>query len=372
MPTFLSATLVIEGGNPFIFFRDTRSLLGLQDTSRMLVRDLGEQGLLQRLFRYCDPSAVGDDAALLAIAPAQALVVTTDLLIDGVHFSIGHANPRIHTTTPEDAGWRAAAANLSDLAAMGATPIGITVGLGVPGDLPVDCVEKLYAGMKACLDAHQTTIAGGDVCRSTITTVAITAFGHVDPDKAIRRSHAQIDDVIVATGIHGASRAGLELLMHRERTAPLAPSDRSILLQAHQRPKPRLDVVPLLHQASQDTGTAFRVAGMDSSDGLADAVLQICRASGVGAILDRETLPMPACFSHWLPSEQALEWTLYGGEDFELILCMPEAVAIALQALAPNVVIIGRIIAGTAVVVCDRTGEQPEITLSLEHGFQHF
>lgn len=338
----------------------------------VLVRELGEQGLLQRLFRYCAPDAVGDDAALLAIAPAQSLVVTTDLLIDGVHFSIGHANPRLKTTSPTDAGWRAAAANLSDLAAMGADPLGITVGLGVPGDLPVEWVEALYAGIKECLDTYHTAIVGGDVCRSSVTTIAITAFGQVDPQRTIQRSHAQVDDVILATGPHGAARAGLELLMQPARQTELSPTDCAALIQAHQRPRPRLDLVPLIQQVIQEPGAPFRVAGMDSSDGLADAVLQICRASQVGAVLDRDALPIPTCFQGWLPPGQALEWTLYGGEDFELILCMAEPVAIALQQIDPSVVSIGRITTGTAVVVRDRIGTEPDRSLSLEQGFQHF
>ena len=103
--------------------------------SSLRVRDIGEQGLLERLQRFCPPDTIGDDAAVLATLPNQSLIVTTDMLIDGVHFSDV-------TTSPEDAGWRAAAANLSDLAAMGATPVGITVALGLPGDVTVNWVER--------------------------------------------------------------------------------------------------------------------------------------------------------------------------------------------------------------------------------------
>lgn len=336
------------------------------------VRELGEHGLLQRLFQYCPVSIVGDDAALLAIAPPQSFVVTTDLLVDGVHFSIGHANPTLHTTSPEDAGWRAAAANLSDLAAMGASPLGITVGLGLPGDLSVDVVEGLYTGMTHCLTRYDTPIVGGDVCRSPTLTVAISAFGQVLPTQAIRRSHAQAGDVIVVTGVHGASRAGLELLMHPERRSELSPPDVQKLIQAHQRPCPRLDVIPVLHRAIAQTGEDFRVAGMDSSDGLADAVLQICEASQVGAILDRDRLPMPDCFSAWLSTEQALDWTLYGGEDFELVLCVPESVAIALCADQPGFFLIGHITAEREIIVRDRAQVKPDVYLSGQKRFQHF
>ena len=101
------------------------------------VQDLGEQGLLQRLQRFCPPEVVGDDGAIVTLSPGKSLVVTTDALVDGVHFSD-------RTTSAADAGWRAAAANLSDLAAMGADPLGITVALGLPGGVQVAWVEQLY------------------------------------------------------------------------------------------------------------------------------------------------------------------------------------------------------------------------------------
>ncbi|MGL5035286.1 MAG: AIR synthase related protein, partial [Microcystaceae cyanobacterium] len=110
----------------------------------LTVQDIGEQGLLARLQAYCPKEMVGDDGAILALAAAQSLVVTTDVLVENVHFSDS-------TTKPEDVGWRSAAANLSDLAAMGATPVGITVGLGLPGDTAVDWVESLYQGLQDCL-----------------------------------------------------------------------------------------------------------------------------------------------------------------------------------------------------------------------------
>ncbi len=122
----------------------------------------------------------------------------------------------IVSTSAADVGWRAAAANLSDLAAMGATPVAITVALGLPGDTPVDWVEELYCGMRECLEQYCTEIVGGDICRSPIRTVAITAFGQVQPDRTIRRNAASPGDAIVVTGVHGASRAGLELLLHPE------------------------------------------------------------------------------------------------------------------------------------------------------------
>ena len=128
-------------------------------THPTFIADIGEPGLLQLLKRFCPAEIVGDDAAILEVPAGKSLVVTTDVLVDGVHFSE-------QTTTPEDVGWRAAAANLSDLAAMGAMPLGITVGLSLPPNTPVSWVERLYQGLTACLQSYQTSIVGGDVCRS--------------------------------------------------------------------------------------------------------------------------------------------------------------------------------------------------------------
>jgi thiamine-monophosphate kinase len=108
----------------------------------MEISNIGEAGLLQRLFPFCVASTIGDDGALLAMPPDRVLVVTTDVLVDGVHFSD-------RTTSAADVGWRAAAANLSDLAAMGASPLGITVGLSLPPTTKVAWVEELYSGMKS-------------------------------------------------------------------------------------------------------------------------------------------------------------------------------------------------------------------------------
>jgi thiamine-monophosphate kinase len=326
---------------------------------------LGEQQLLQRVQRFCPAHLVGDDAAVLPVRGDRHLVITSDMLVDGIHFSIGL------TTSPADAGWRAAAANLSDLAAMGADPIGITVSLGLPPETLVRWLDELYEGMTECLNRYKIPILGGDLCRSPILTLSITALGEVLPTQKILRSTARPGDVIVVTGIHGASRGGLELLLNPEWGQDLDESARNALKHSHQRPIPRLDVPPLLRQIDP-TG---RVAGMDSSDGLADAVLQLCRASGVGACVWRDRLPMPKAFrqTQSLSESDALDWVLYGGEDFELVLCMPEVIALQLvQQLGEPAAIIGYITAELPVMLKDPNGTQPDQVLSLERGFQHF
>ncbi|TVP62767.1 MAG: thiamine-phosphate kinase [Nodularia sp. (in: Bacteria)] len=332
------------------------------------VKDIGEQGVLKKLQRFCPPGMIGDDAAVLLTTPNQSLVVTTDVLVDGVHFSNV-------TTSPEDAGWRAVAANLSDLAAMGADPIGITIGLGLPGEAMVSWVESLYQGMTECLQKYNTVIVGGDIVRSPVTTISITAFGQVAPQRIIRRSAAQLGDAIVVTGVHGASHAGLQLLLHPELRQNLTDTEQRTLITAHQRPQPRLDVLPLLWQIleSYPPSSHPHIAGMDSSDGLADAILQICRASGVGAVLETKQIPLPATFNHWLTPEKSLEYALYGGEDFELVLCLPEVLAHTLVSkLGESAAIVGTITTGSQVILHDQQKKFPDQVLTLGQGFQHF
>jgi thiamine-monophosphate kinase len=421
----------------------------------LTVQDVGEQGVLQRVQRFCPADIVGDDAAVIGVDPGQSLVVTTDVLVDGVHFSD-------RTTSPEDVGWRAAAANLSDLAAMGAFPLGITVGLTLRGDVSLTWVEGLYQGLYHCLQQYDTPILGGDVCRSPVVTVSITALGQVLPQRTIRRSGARVGDALVVTGYHGASRGGLELLLHPELGQNLDAAAAQTLILAHQRPKPRLDVLPILWQIlDSSTGNAqSRIpppfhptpvaprrkteavwswglpkwkncrprlhwfpwvrsdrggsgdtpkskiqqigwtwlggphvpqfwgnlavprpqnlksqipTGMDSSDGLADAVVQICRASGVGAEIDRNLIPIPEALCRLVDPQQALEWALYGGEDFELVLCLPQSFAARFVAcLGGNAAIVGRVVSTPQVLLTDPRGVYPSQVLSLEQGFQHF
>lgn len=353
------------------------------DVSSLRVQDIGEQGLLKRLQPFCPKDIVGDDAAVISsLELGQSLVVTTDVLVDGVHFSD-------RTTSPEDVGWRAAAANLSDLAAMGAFPLGITVGLSVTGDTSVSWVEKVYQGLTSCLQQYNTVIVGGDVVRSPLISLAITAFGQVTPSRVIHRNAAQVGDAIVVTGVHGASRAGLELLLNPELGDKLQEDERSRLIQAHQRPKPRLDVLPLLWEILDSQSQVLpplappyqggeakpkiQIAGMDSSDGLADAVIQICRLSGVGATIERTWIPLPSDLSKLVSLEQAIEWALYGGEDFELVLCLPPKPAqVLVKKLGQGAAIIGTLTAEQEICLKDSSRSCADEWLTQSQGFQHF
>jgi thiamine-monophosphate kinase len=333
-------------------------------TSNLTVQDVGEQGLLKVIQRFCPSELIGDDAALLTPDPHQSLVVTTDMLVDGVHFSD-------RTTSPQDIGWRGVAANLSDLAAMGASGLGITVALGVTGDTPVSWVEQLYQGMVGCLQSFDIPIIGGDICRAPLRSLSITALGQVQPQFAIRRSVAHPEYDIIATGFHGDSRGGLELLLHPELGNSLSEAEKLSLIQAHQRPQPRLDLIPILQKLWTKT-PEIAIAGMDSSDGLADAILQICRASQVGANIIQQQIPISSALHNLVSPKQALNWALYGGEDFELVLCVPSQLTQQLLQQFNHAFVFGQTTTEQSVVLVDANDLQFQQSLSLEQGFQHF
>lgn len=325
------------------------------------VASLGEIGLIERLKPYCAVGALGDDAALMKLGPGRSLVVTTDVLVEDVHFSD-------RTTPPRSVGWRSAAANLSDLAAMGAAPLGITVGLALPPETPWDWVADLYQGMQDCLEQYGGAIYGGDVCRADQKTVSITALGQVDPQRVIYRHVAQPGQAIVVTGWHGAARAGLALLLEEIAADGVSDPVRQAWIATHQRPRPRFDAVDLLQQMD----LTWPIAGMDSSDGLANAVMQICRRSGVGAQIMRSRLPIPPHLSDCVGPELALDWTLQGGEDFELVLCLPpEAAQSFVQRLGGEAAIVGSVTSVTDILLVETEADSHGQPLDSK-GFQHF
>ena len=277
--------------------------------------DLGEAELLKRLARFAPDGQLSDDTASLR-SDSRPLLVNSDVLVDGVHFSDA-------TTSAADVGWRAVAANLSDLAASGAVAIdGITVTLVAPSTTPWSWVEELYTGIADGLSEFGGTLLGGDCSAGLQKLVSITALGRLGPLR-LHRGEARPGDWIVTSGAHGLSRLGLALLQNDEvlNTADLNPQLRALAIATHQRPIPRLDALDTLLACKPD-GLAWRAGGTDSSDGLLAAVEALCRSSGCGAELTQAWLPRT---QHWPFGDPWDQWCLAGGEDFELVLSLPPA-----------------------------------------------
>ena len=302
--------------------------------------ELTEAELLNRLARFAPPDQLSDDTATLPADP-RPLLINTDVLADGIHFSDA-------TTTAMDVGWRAVAANLSDLAASGAVAIeGITVALVAPGCTSWDWVDGVYQGIRAALDQYGGILLGGDCSRGEQRLLSITALGRLGPLR-LHCNAARPGDVLVTSGPHGLSRLGLALLQDDPslRDIALNPSLRDEAIAKHRHPTPRLDEVQQL-LACKPEHLPWRAGGTDSSDGLLSAVAGLCSSSGCGAMLQKEQLPVA---EGWPEGSPWTDWCLAGGEDFELVLSLPEAWADVWQRCVPESQRIGWINAEAGVI----------------------
>ncbi|MDE2480975.1 MAG: thiamine-phosphate kinase [bacterium] len=249
---------------------------------------------------------IGDDAAVWQPSRSHRSVITTDALIEDVHFSRRWMSSR-------DIGWRAMAANASDCAAMAARPVLATVALGIAEGTTQGDVLELYTGMQACAEAFGFEIVGGDLSRAPVMTIAVTLVGEVRTTNCKLRSGARPGDVLAVTGPLGASRAGLAAL--RGEIA-LDPALAAAAIEAHVRPQPRLREARFL-------GASAHVhAMMDCSDGLSTDLARLCARSRVGARIESVPVASSAHAAARALGADPNEYALAGGEDFELLIAI--------------------------------------------------
>ncbi|MGB9282001.1 MAG: thiamine-phosphate kinase [Pseudonocardiaceae bacterium] len=280
------------------------------------VADLGEFGLIARVTagRTQPPSTLlgpGDDAAVLAAADGR-VVATTDVLVEGVHF-------RLDWSTPHQIGRKAAAANLADVAAMGAVPTALLVGLAAPGRTPVSTADGLVAGMWEEARKTGAGIVGGDVVSSAQLVISVTALGDLQGRPPVTRSGARPGDVLALCGRLGWSAAGLAVLRRGSRS-PIARFPLAVVA-SHQVPEPP-------YRAGPQAATAGATAMIDISDGLLADAGHLAEASGVSIEIDSAALPIT---SQLVEVASALEvdarhWVLTGGEDHALLASFPAGV----------------------------------------------
>ena len=302
---------------------------------------------------------IGDDAALLAVPAGQVLAVSTDTLVADVHFA--------QSTKGYDVGWKALAVNLSDLAAMGATPAWATLALTLP-QADAAWVADFADGFAALAREFKLALVGGDTTQGPLS-ITLTVHGFVPEKAALRRDAAQIGDAVFVTGTLGDAAAGLRCLDKHstaaQRTLATAANMRENLIARLLRPTPRIAQGLALRGRAR--------ACIDVSDGLVSDLGHICTASGVGAEIDLDLLPAsPALFSLFDADARA-EFQLAGGDDYELCFTAPKANATYwLNDLASSgcgATRIGRIVVESGVRVHDSVGNPVGIPRA---GWQHF
>jgi thiamine-monophosphate kinase len=295
------------------------------------VADAGEFGLIRRVTARATPGGFtllgpGDDAAVLRAADGR-VVVSTDLLVEGRHF-------RRDWSTAYDVGRRAAAANLADIAAMGAVPTGIVVGLACPPDLPLEWADGLSDGLREECDLVGVGVVGGDVSRSEVLTVAVTALGDLQGRDPVTRAGARPGDRVAVAGRLGWSAAGLAVLARGFRSP-------AVVVNAYRRPEPPYAAGP---QAAALGATAM----LDVSDGLVADLGHVSRASAVRIELDSAAFEVPPRLRE-VGSALGLDpltWVLTGGEDHALVATFPASVS-----LPEPWRVVGRAVEGTGVLV---------------------
>lgn len=294
---------------------------------RTSLADLGEFGLIDRLtkgFENQNPSTlkgVGDDAAVMDFKNKKT-VVSTDLLIEGVHFDLSYV-PLKHL------GYKAVSVNVSDIYAMNATATQITVSIAVSNRFPLEALEELYAGIHLACDRYKVDLVGGDTTSSTRgLIISVTAIGEANEEDLVYRNGAQPNDLIVLTGDIGGAYMGLQILEREKAVFQVNPNSQpniemySYILERQLKPEARKDIPPLLKQLGVKP-----TAMMDVSDGLSSELLHICKQSGVGCRLYEDKIPLdPQVISTC--EEFNLDSTtiaLSGGEDYELLFTIAQA-----------------------------------------------
>jgi thiamine-monophosphate kinase len=307
----------------------------------MLLRDLGEDGLIERIrqrFRTSSiPVGIGDDAAILDIPPGHSLVYCSDLVVEDTHFARG-----IHP--PDSVGYKAVAVNVSDVGAMGGIPMSFTIAIAAPGSLELAWIDDFYSGIeRACRD-FDVVLAGGDTSSAESIFVDVSMVGRVRTGRAVLRSGARPGDQIYVTGTLGASALGLELLRSGKKE--------HAAIRRHLYPEPR-------HRLGQAiAGLAH--AMIDVSDGLSTDLMHIVRESEVSARIHKDRLPA---------ADGAGEMhALHGGEEYELLITAPE---LPLEIEGVPLRCIGEIVPSTAehrIVLVDGATE----TVLHPQGWDHY
>lgn len=313
-----------------------------KNPQRTPLSDLGEFKLIEHLTKHFKVSqkstvkSIGDDAAVLSFKKKQ-VVVSTDLLVEGVHFDLSYV-PLKHL------GYKALIVNLSDVYAMNATATQVTVSIAVSNRFPLEALEELYAGITTAAKLYNVDVVGGDTTSSTSgLIISVTAIGEVDEDKVVLRSGAKPNDLLVVTGDLGGAYMGLQILEREKEVFKVNPNNQpdlsmyTYIVERQLKPEARKDIVELLKELNVKPTSMI-----DVSDGLSSEVIHLCKQSKVGVDIYEDKIPLdPQVISTC--EEFNIDSTtiaLNGGEDYELLMTISQEDFPKIKG-NPNLTIIG-------------------------------
>ncbi|WP_224488305.1 thiamine-phosphate kinase [Robertkochia flava] len=297
-----------------------------KNPKRTPLEELGEFGLIEHLTKNFTPThpttikGINDDAAVMEFGDRQT-VISTDLLVEGVHFDLSYA-PLKHL------GYKAVAVNLSDICAMNATPTQITVSIAVSNRFPVEALEELYDGIALACKRYKVDLVGGDTTSSTKgLLISVTAIGVAPKEDITYRNTAKPNDLLVVSGDLGGAYLGLQVLEREKEVFKVNPNNQpdlapyAYIVERQLKPEPRADIPEILKDL-QVRPTSM----IDISDGLSSEILHLCKQSGVGCNLYEDKIPLdPQVIS--TSEEFELNSTmvaLSGGEDYELLFTIAQ------------------------------------------------
>ncbi len=318
-----------------------------KNPSRTSISELGEFGLIEHLTKNIKITqkttvkGIGDDAAVLSCDAKEQLVVTTDLLVEKIHFDLSYM-PLKHL------GYKAVVVNLSDVYAMNAKATQITVSLAVSNRFPVEALDELYAGIKTAAKIYNVDIVGGDTTSSVSgLLISVTALGSASKKEIVYRNGAKENDLLVVTGDLGAAYLGLQVLEREKKVFEVNPKSQpdlapyTYLIERQLKPEARKDIPPLLKELD-----VLPTAMIDISDGLSSEIIHLCKQSKVGCNLYEDKIPLdPQVISTC--EEFNIDSTtiaLNGGEDYELLFTVKQEDFPKIKG-NPNLSIIGHITA---------------------------
>jgi len=336
----------------------------------MKISDLGEFGLIRKIKQQSkgrSPSTligIGDDAAALSLSSSKILLTTTDMLLEGVHFDLSY-------TDLYSLGWKSAAVNLSDIAAMGGVPRFCLTALGIPSTISVEQIKEFYKGFNALCRKYHVDLVGGDTCRSEKgLVVSVTALGEVEKKNMLTRAGARMGDLIFVTGTLGDSAAGMEMLRMRNAECGMRNKNSEIrtsnsgLIRKHLRPDPRIE------SGRKIALSGCATAMIDISDGLSSDLGHICEESRVGAEICADQIPFSKdiCKAADHLKTEPLHYALSGGEDYELLFTVSPSKLKRFFSLKILSTQIGEIIAGNTMILINN-GKRAVLK---PKGFNHF